>query len=86
MVNGDRMKEQNNFPTNSFAKLRSFLAPKFDYHAVPSLVGETPNTILIYRECNDISNTTFTPANIAKTEYEKDKQPRSFIYFSNASC
>lgn len=84
MVNGVRMKEQNNPPTNSFAKLRSFPGAKIkqlNYQAVPSLVSKIPNTVLIYRGCNDISNKTSTPANIAKTEYGKDKQPQSFIYF-----
>lgn len=53
MVKGFRMKELNRCLTNSFAKLRSFPGAKnkqFSYYAVPSLVGETPNRILIYKE------------------------------------
>ena len=40
MVNGDRMKEQNNFPTNSFAKLRSFLAPNLITMLFPHLLAK----------------------------------------------
>ena len=46
MVKSLRMKELNNCLTNSFAQLRSFPSAKIkqlSYHAVSSLVDETPN-------------------------------------------
>ena len=75
MVKDLRMKELNRCLTNSFAKLRSCPRAEFkqlSYYIVPSLVDETPNKILIYRECNNSCNKTPTLLEIAKKcrEYE----------------
>ena len=70
------MKELKNYLTNSFAKLWSFPGAKIkqlSYHAVPSLVDETLNEILVHGGCNDISNKISTPENIAKDLLEKAK-------------
>ena len=69
MVKDLRMKELNRCLTNSFAKLRSCPLAEFkqlSYYSVPSLVDETPNKILIYKECNDFCNKTPNLLEIAK--------------------
>lgn len=70
MVKGMRMKEFNQHLKNSFCKLRSFPGASLKqlaHYALPTLVDETPNRVIIHGGCNDISNRSINEQNIANS-------------------
>ena len=69
MVKGIRMREFNSYVRNGFMKLRPFpgaTTKQLAYYAVPSLVDETPDRVIIHAGCNDIPNRNSSPEEIAK--------------------
>lgn len=69
MVKGIRMKEFNSYIKNGFVKLRSFTGATIKqlcHYAIPSLVDETPNRVVIQAGCNDVANRNNTPQEIAE--------------------
>ena len=68
MIKGMRMKEFNSYVKNGYSKLRPFpgaTVKQLQHYAIPSLVDETPNQVILHSGCNDVSNRNASPEQIA---------------------
>jgi len=59
MVKGIKMKFLNNQINGGFAKLRPFPGAsihQLNYYVTPTLLDDTPDTLILYAGCNDIND------------------------------
>lgn len=68
-VKGICMKESNKHLENSFAELRLLLRAsikQLQHFAIPTLIDELPNRIILYNACNGVGDRNFTPEHFVK--------------------
>lgn len=68
-VKGICMKESNRHLENSFAELRLLLRAsikQLQHFAIPTLIDELPNRIILYNACNGVGDRNFTPEHFVK--------------------
>ena len=64
MINGIRIKEFNSYVKEGYSKLRPFpgaTVKQLQHYAIPRLVDETPNRVILLDGWNDVSNRNTSP-------------------------
>ena len=93
MVKGIRMKEFNSYVKNGFVRLTPFpgaTTKQLCHYAIPSLVDESPDRVIIHAGCNDVANRNKTPQEIAEEITNLAELCRSYgvneIFVSSLIC
>ena len=93
MIKGIRIKEFNSYLKNGYLKLRPLpeaSVKQLQHYAIPSLVDETPNRVVLHGGCNDGSNRNASPEQIANDIKDLAGMCRGYgvneIFVSNLIC
>ena len=88
-----RMKEFTSYPKKGYTKLRPFpgaTVKQLQDYAIPSLVAEAPNRVILHGECNDVSNRNASPEQIANDTKDLAEVCRGYgvneIFVSSLIC